>query len=156
VCGLTATGSLYESPYDHGNEHPVAISWLTEDIVVEWCSCFVCRRFRLKFWPGDRLFWMLSWFSSVRQIECRDSTLKLGHDRILQTLPNSSFTCHPFTWHYVVSVTEEASLSKQQIRIMLHGVISSVSYSSLSTSPQNIERVFIFRKKASIRIESFT
>jgi hypothetical protein len=26
VCGLTATGSLYESPYDHGNEHPVAIS----------------------------------------------------------------------------------------------------------------------------------
>jgi hypothetical protein len=47
-----------------------------------------------------------SWLSSVPPGVCRDSALKLGHDRFLS---NSSFIYHPFIRRYIVSVTERAS-----------------------------------------------
>jgi hypothetical protein len=41
--------------------------------------------------------------------------LKLGHDCFLQNpLRCHAFTYHPFTWHYIVLVTEKSSLNKLQ------------------------------------------
>jgi hypothetical protein len=68
---------------------------------------------RFKFRPGDRLSWLrFSWFSSVPPGKCRDSTLKLGHDRFLP----HPFQCfiHLSSFHstLIVLVAEKASLNK--------------------------------------------
>jgi hypothetical protein len=55
--------------------------------------------------------WGVSWFSSVLPGKFRQSTFKLGHDRLLS---NSLFTYRPFIRRYIVWITEKASLNKLQ------------------------------------------
>jgi len=71
-------------------------------------SCLGCPRFKSRR-RGDRLSWLrFSWFSTVPPRECRDSTLKLGHDRFV---PNPFQFIIRLSYHRHL-VIEKASLNK--------------------------------------------
>jgi hypothetical protein len=60
--------------------------------------------------------WGVLWFSSVRPDECRDCTLKWGHDQSFHIHPDSSFAYGIIiSFAAIVWVTETASLNDLQM-----------------------------------------
>jgi hypothetical protein len=65
----------------------------------------------------DWLSWCFSWFSSVPLSKCRNSTLKLGHDRFLPSHNSSSIVTSSSTLYSLV--TEKESGNNQPIMVNL-------------------------------------
>jgi hypothetical protein len=95
----------------------------------------ICFWFLLRIWEvlcsnlglDSYPYWVFFfWFSSSPTGECRDITLKLGHDHF-QILSNSSFTYHRFILCYMVLVTEKALLNKLKINKCFCVLYCSVS-----------------------------
>jgi hypothetical protein len=85
------------------------------NVVVEWLTLLLSIRESWVQISAGYSDWGSSWFFSVPSGKCRDSTSKLGYDRFLPHPLQFIFHLFLSLRHYIVWVTEEASLNKLQI-----------------------------------------
>jgi hypothetical protein len=93
---------------NNSNKHiepNVVVEWLTPLIRIREVPGSILR-------PGGRLSRLrFLWFSSVPPGECRESTLKLGHDRFLPSFFQFIIFNLSYHWRYIVKLLRKRPVS---------------------------------------------